>query len=152
MIDPTFGGGREPLGGSRSQTLRSTLSFQVSPILTADHQLLPLAFSFHYLRGEPVLISTKVAMPTMVAPNLPTAPSLPCLKTDLCPDRSLEAETAGLKMVKKGFKVGHVVLFLGRRPNVFFSYRTIWDAHRIDQTSPDWFLPSTTFVHNKCLP
>ena len=102
--------------------------------------LLPLSTSFHYL------LSTKVAMPTMVAPNLPTAPSLPCLKTDLCPDRSLEAETAGLKMVTKKWQIGS---FWGRRPNVFFLYRTIWDAHCIDQTSSDWYLLSSTFV---CLP
>ena len=82
-------------------------------------------------------------MPTMVAPNLPTAPSLPCLKTDLCPDRSLEAETAGLKMVKIW---QNVELVLGRGPNVFFLYRTVWDAHRIEPASSDWFLPSTTFV------
>ena len=84
----------------------------------------------------------------MVAPNLPTAPSLPCLKTDLCPDRSLEAETAGLKMVKK--KGGKMCICLVvRRPNVLFLYRTVWDAHRIDPASSDWLLPSTTFVYNQ---
>ena len=36
MIDPTFG--RELQRGSRFQTLRSTLSFQVSRILTANQQ------------------------------------------------------------------------------------------------------------------
>jgi hypothetical protein len=39
-------------------------------------------------------------MPTaMLKTAMTPAPSLPCLKTDLCPDRALEAETAGLKMV-----------------------------------------------------
>ena len=100
MIDPTFGW--EPFNGGRLEVSDAEVDPEFPGQSDPDRRP-PSSFlfrppSFHYLAS---LLSTKVAMPTMVAPNLPTAPSLPCLKTDLCPDRSLEAETAGLKMVKK---------------------------------------------------
>ena len=63
----------------------------------------------------------------MVAPKLVTAPSLPCLKTDLCPDRSLEAETAGLKMVKELTRV-----------NIQTISFCIWDALHIAAASSGW--------------
>ena len=143
MIDPTFG--REPFNGGRLEVSDAEVDPEFPGQSDPDRRP-PSSFLFPSFHNLCDLLSTKVAMPTMVAPNLPTAPSLPCLKTDLCPDRSLEAETAGLKMVTKKWQIGS---FWGRRPNVFFLYRTIWDAHCIDQTSSDWSLPSSTFV---CIP
>ena len=142
------------MGGSRSQTLlRSTLSFQVSPILTADHQLLPLAFSFHYyLRGEPVLIDEGGD-----ADNGRPQPSngpLPSLSQDgpLSGQITRGGDCRTENGKKKASKWGTLCFFWADIQMFSFSIGLFGMRTALTKPPSDWFLPSTTFVHNKCLP
>ena len=144
MIDPTFG--REPFNGGRLEVSDAEVDPEFPGQSDPDRRP-PSSFLFppplfHYLGDEGGDADNGGSEPA----NIPLPP--------LSQDGPLSGQVTGSgdcrpeNGKKTRLKVANCE-FLGRRPNVFFLYRTIWDAQRIGS---DWFLPSTTFVFVQTFP